>query len=200
MSTLKTRLRAISDRILDAVADMTPRDRTLLMGLFASALLLTIGGTAWLMQSTLGSLESKIEARELALGNIRLMSAQYEAAAEQAQEIEAQLQKHAGTDLSSFLEKAATTVSVKDRLNSVREKSSAVDGNIEEKLHSVSLKQLTTEELAKFLYEIETSGYPLRIKTLKVKTRTRKGEKSLNVDMDISAFRVIEDGADGEAG
>ena len=33
MSTITTRLRALFDRILDAVADMTPRDRTLLLGL-----------------------------------------------------------------------------------------------------------------------------------------------------------------------
>lgn len=195
MSSLSTRIRALSDRALDLVADMTPRDRMLLIGLVAGAVLLSVGGAGWWMSSTLSDLRGRISEREQSLLNVQLSRAQYEAAAVEAAQIEQQLRANAGTDLSSFLEKAATAAQVKEKLDSVREKSSATEGNIEEKLHSVSLRKLTTEELSNLLLEIETAGYPLRIKTLSVKARKRSDEVTLNVDMDISAYRVLDDGS-----
>ncbi len=200
MSTLTTRLRGLLDRIQDLLADMSPRDRALLLGLVGLSLVGAFGGALWWMSSTLSDLETRISDREDTLAAVQLAAAEYEVAADEAKAIEEQLKKHAGTDLSSYLEKAATTAKVKDKLKSVREKSSAVDGNIEEKLHTVSLNELTLDELTEFLYEVETSGYPLRIKTFRVKTRTRRGETSLNVDMDISAFQIIDDTPASEAG
>jgi type II secretory pathway component PulM len=200
MSTVNTRIRSILDRAQDVLADMTPRDRTLLLGLSGLALLVALGGSVWWMSSTVSSLQARIDDREDTLAAVQLAGAQYEAAAVEASAIETQLKKYAGTDLSSYLEKAATTANVKDKLKSVREKSSAVDGNIEEKLHTVSLDGMSLAELTEFLYEVETSGYPLRIKTFRVKTRSRRGETTLNVDMDISAFQILDDTSTSEAG
>lgn len=200
MSTMNTRIRAILDRGQDILADMAPRDRALLLGLSGLALLVVLGGSAWWMRSTVSDLQARIEDREATLAAVQLAQAQYEAAAVEAGEIETQLKKYAGTDLSSYLEKAATTANVKDKLKSVREKSSAVDGNIEEKLHTVALDGMSLAELTEFLYEVETSGYPLRIKTFRVKTRSRRGETTLNVDMDISAFQILDDTSTSEAG
>ena len=200
MSTVNTRIRSILDRAQDVLADMTPRDRALLLGLSGLALLVMLGGSAWWMSSTVSSLQARIDDRDATLAAVQLAGAEYEAAAVEAAAIETQLKKYAGTDLSSYLEKAATTANVKDKLKSVREKSSAVDGNIEEKLHTVSLDGMSLAELTEFLYEVETSGYPLRIKTFRVKTRSRRGETTLNVDMDISAFQILDDTSTSEAG
>ena len=200
MSTVNTRIRSILDRAQDVLADMTPRDRALLLGLSGLALLVMLGGSAWWMSTTVSSLQARIDDRDATLAAVQLAGAEYEAAAVEAAAIETQLKKYAGTDLSSYLEKAATTANVKDKLKSVREKSSAVDGNIEEKLHTVSLDGMSLAELTEFLYEVETSGYPLRIKTFRVKTRSRRGETTLNVDMDISAFQILDDTSTSEAG
>ena len=51
-----------------------------------------------------------------------------------------------------------------------------------------------------FLVEIETAGFPMKIRSLKVKTRGRAGEKKLRVDMDISAFTLIETEPEPEPG
>jgi uncharacterized membrane protein YbjE (DUF340 family) len=44
-----------------------------------------------------------------------------------------------------------------------------------------------------FLYEVETSGYPLLIKTLNAKTIKISGAKTLDVTLDISAYKLIEE-------
>ncbi|CAN0461093.1 unnamed protein product, partial [Ectocarpus fasciculatus] len=99
-------------------------------------------------------------------------------------------------DLSAFLDKSAENTDIGDKLDAVKEKTSSTDGVLEEKMYAVSLSNLTESELATFLYEIETSGFPLQIKTMKVKSRKKGDEKTLRVDLDISAYRLI----DGEQG
>ncbi len=200
MSNLSTRIRGVIDRVQDLLADMTPRDRSLLLGLVAFGALLLVGGSIWAMSSTISSLDSRLRDRELTLTRVQAMAAQQATAEGEAAAIEEQLKKFAGTDLSSFMEQAARNASVGDRLDSVREKSSASSGNIEERLYSVSLNSLTLPEMTDFLYEVEGTGYPLRIKTFKVKTRKRGEVSSLSVEMDVSAYRLIEDADAGEEG
>lgn len=201
MSTLSTRLDALRDRAQDALADMAPRDRGLLLGLVVLATLAVVGGGAWWMHGTIGGLESRVDSRADTLHLLKVMASEHEAAVAQSDEIKAKLKEHSGSDMSSFLEQAAKNSGVADRLNQVREKSVTTNGVLEEKLYAVALSQLSTEEMSNFLFEVETAGYPLQIRTFKVKSRTRKGDKTLNLDMDIAAFRVVEEEADaGEEG
>jgi hypothetical protein len=39
---------------------------------------------------------------------------------------------------------------------------------------------------------VETAGFPMQIQTLKVKTRTKKGERTLSVDLDIAAYTLLD--------
>ena len=52
---------------------------------------------------------------------------------------------------------------------------------------------MTLEQLVGFLYEVETSGYPLLIKTLTAKTITISGVKNLDVTLDISAYKLLDE-------
>ena len=54
----------------------------------------------------------------------------------------------------------------------------------------MKLSNLTQEELANFLYEMESTGYPLKVRSMTVKSRKRRDEVTLYVDFDISAFKV----------
>jgi hypothetical protein len=197
MSTLSTRLDALRDRIQDALAGMTPRDRTLLLSLIIVAAVTLMAGSAWWMRGTLHDLESRVESRSDSLHLLKVMASEHEVAIGQSEEIKAKLKEHAGTDMSSFLEQAAKNSGVADRLNQVREKSVTTTGVLEEKLYAVALSKLTTDELSNFLFEVETSGYPLQVQTFKVKSRVRKEEKTMNLDMDIAAYRVIEEEPEG---
>ena len=62
----------------------------------------------------------------------------------------------------------------------------------------MKLTHLSQQELADFVAEVEGSDMPLRIRSFKSRTRKRKGEITLQVDMDISGYKVVADasGAD----
>ena len=51
MSSVSTRLRATQDKVQDMLADMSPRDRTLRLGMIAFGAIVLIGGSIWWMHS-----------------------------------------------------------------------------------------------------------------------------------------------------
>jgi uncharacterized coiled-coil protein SlyX len=200
MSTLSTRLDALRDRMQDTLADMSPRDRSLALALVVIAVLLIVGGGAWWMRNSLNSLETRVASREDTLHTLNVMAAEHQVAIGQAEEIKQQLKKFEGTELSAFLEQAAKDTNVSDHLDAVREKSSSSDGVLEEKLYAVALSKLSTEDMANFIFKVETAGYPLKVKSFRAKTRKRKGEVTINVDMDVAAYRVLSADDEEEEG
>jgi type II secretory pathway component PulM len=187
---------AILDRIQDVLANMTPRDRSLLLGLTVAVLVAIVGGASYAMKRSLDTLEGRVNDRAKDVQYVYDTAQEYADAQANLQVLEADLQKTSAVDLSAFLEQAAQKASI-DSPDSVREKSSTTEGNLEEKMFSVTLNDISLQQLAEFLYEAEASGYPLKIRTAKVKTRNKKDEKLLQVNLDISAFRAVQPGSEG---
>jgi type II secretory pathway component PulM len=193
---MRERIEELLDRIQDVLADMTPRDRMLLLGLTIALLVAIVVGSSYAMKKSLDTLEARVNERANDVQYVYATAQEYADAQANLQVLEADLQKTSAVDLSAFLEQAAQKASI-DSPDSVREKSSTTEGNLEEKQFTVTLNDISQQQLAEFLYEAEASGYPLKIRTTKVKTRTKKDEKLLQVNMDISAFRAVQGGSEG---
>ncbi len=183
-------VQSVVERVQDQLAAMSDRDRKLLLGLVVVALLAIVGGGIWFMGNKLDNLESKVADRRETLRKIGLYASDYAESQAEAEVIAQRIAEHEGTDLSAFLEQVGQKTNVGDRLDSVRQKSTNDDGDLIESVYAVKLSKLLQDELASFLYEVESAGYPLRIRTITVKSRKRGGEITLNVDLDISAFRL----------
>lgn len=193
---MRERLDDILDRIQDVLADMTPRDRTLLLGLTVALLLGIVVGSSYMMKRTLDTLETRVNDRAKDVEYVYTTAQDYADAQANLEVLEADLRKTSAVDLSAFLEQAAQKASI-DSPDSVREKASTIEGHLEEKQFTVTLNDISLQQLAEFLYEAEASGYPLKIRTTKVKTKTKTEEKLLHVNMDISAYRAVEEGSEG---
>ena len=193
---MRDRIEVILDRIQDVLADMTPRDRMLLLSLTIALLVAIVAGSSYAMKKSLDTLEGRVKERANDVQFVYTTAQEYADAQANLQVLEADLQKTSSVDLSAFLEQAAQKASI-DSPDSVREKSSTTEGNLEEKQFTVTLNDISLQQLSEFLYEAEASGYPLKIRTTKVKTRTKKDEKLLQVNMDISAFRAVQEGSEG---
>jgi len=193
---VRERIDDILDRIQDVLADMTPRDRSLLLGLTIVLLVAIVAGSSYAMKTSLDTLEARVKERANDVQYVYATAQEYADAQANLQVLEADLQKTSSVDLSAFLEQAAQKASI-DSPDSVREKSSTTEGNLEEKQFTVTLNDISLQQLSEFLYEAEASGYPLKIRTTKVKTKTKKDEKLLQVNMDISAFRAVQGGSEG---
>ncbi len=183
------------ERFAELVATMSPRDRTLFVGLAIFVLLALLGGAWWVGRSVLADARSRVEQREETLALLNGLAADQTAAAAQVATIETELRKSNGQDLPSFIEKTAETVGIASNLQGVREKQIVTEGSLEEKTYSVEVTRILLPQLTQFLHALETGGYPLRVRSMKTKVVTTQGVKMLTVSMEISAFRLLDAGA-----
>jgi type II secretory pathway component PulM len=186
-------LAPVRARFGQAVSSMSPRDRKLLVGLVIFGVACLLGGVWWFGSKELADVRSRVSDREGTLETVRSLLQTEAGARSEAEKIEDQLRKNAGEDLPSFVEKTASKAGVSASLSGVREKEQSVDGNLEERRYSVELKQLTLQQLTDLLYALETAGYPLKVRSMKTRTVTASGAKALNVTLEISAYRLVED-------
>lgn len=191
--SMREQLQSVAGRTEEVLTDLSPRDQQLLVGLFCGAALILVLGLTWWMSSRLDQLGERLVGRQDTLRMVSTLAEEQSMAVDRADDIEEELARHSNTNLSAFLEQAANRAGIEDMLDSVRESSSTSDGVLVDKLYSVELSKIDTAALANFLYEVETAGYPLKIRSAKVKVSTRSGEKQLRVSMDISAFSLVED-------
>ncbi len=192
MSAISSRIAALQDQIQDALADMKPRDRSMFIGLVLFAMVGLVFGSIWWMRGSISDLESRVADREHTLQQIKMMGVEQANAEADVDRLSKQLSRNGSTDVSSFIEKAAEKVGIREKLDSVRQKTEADDGVIVESVYTVKLSRLDQTELARILTEVELSDFPVRIRAFKVRRRQRKGENYLDIDMDISSFKLAE--------
>jgi len=198
MSTLSTKVGALQDRIQDALADMKSRDRALLLGLVLFTIVMVFAPSVWWMSSGVKTLEAQLADREDTLRRIEILAAENAEAEAEFVALSERLAAKADVDISSFMEKAADKVQIREKLDSVRKTTETDDGILQEAVYAVKLSDVSQQELANFLAEVEGSDMPMRIRSFKAKLRKRKGESTLHVDMDIASYKVVQDGL-GEA-
>jgi type II secretory pathway component PulM len=189
---MTTVLEPVRERFAELVASMSARDRSLLVGLLAFLVIAVGGGAWWLGRSALGDVRSRISQREDTVALLNGLASDNEEAAAQVKSIEDELRKSAGQDLPSFVEKAAEKTGISANLQGVREKQVSTEGTLEEKTYTVEVTKISLQQLTDFLYEVETGGYPLKVRSMKTKAITASGVKVLNVSMEVSAFRLLE--------
>lgn len=191
---MATILEPVRVRFNGYVSDMSARDRALFLGLALSLYSGLLLGSLWLGSSILGDLRSRVAAREDAAERIEEMERELAANASKADEIEKVLKEHASQDLPSFVEKAATKLSLGQNLKAVKAKGASTIGNIEEKSFNIELDKISVGQLTELLYEMETSGYPLRVQTTRLKTVGPPGTRLLSGTLEVSRYKLDESG------
>lgn len=195
-----TLLEPLRTRFGGLVADMSPRDRNLFLGLVLCLYVGVLGVAAWGGKALLSDAQSRITTKQAALTRLLDMEGDYEANVAKVAEIEDTLRKNATQDFPSFVEKSAAKHSLSTNLKAVREKGASTEGNLQEKSFTVELDKVSLGQLTDFLFELETNGYPLRIRTMRVKTTGAPGQRLLNPTFEVSAYKLDESAAATEGG
>jgi type II secretory pathway component PulM len=172
---------------------MTPRDRKLFYGLSSTVVVALVGAVVLGMLAVLEGLEEDLAQGQQTLVLVQALGVEYAEAGVKAEELEAKLKVYADTDLSAFLEKAASSAQIRGNLDSVRETSKSQQGILEIKNYSVTVKKAGLEQVLNFLYETEGTGYPLRIQSANLKNVRVSGEKKLTLKLDVAAYRLVEE-------
>lgn len=195
-----TFLDPLRSRFGGLVADMSPRDRNLFLGLVLCVYLGALGAAAWGGKSFLADAQSRITAKQAAVTRLEAMETEYVANVAKVTEIEDTLRKNATQDFPSFAEKAAAKHSLGTNLKAVREKGATTEANLQVKTYTVELDRVSLAQLTDFLFELETTGYPLRIQTMRVKTNGPPGQRLLSPTFEVAAYKLDESGETAAGG
>ncbi len=184
-------MNVLKERFGQLVATMSPRDRYLFMGLVLMVYGSVLGGFWYVGHHALANLHSRIDDEEQAYATLSGLASDQASASADIDRIEAELKKNSGTDLSSFVEKAAQKVGIASSLQ-VRDRETSADGNLQSKTFSVELTKITLQQVKDFLFELESTGYPLKITGARFKSTTLAGAKVLNVSLDVTAYTLLD--------
>ncbi len=121
------------------------------------------------------SLEQGSKAKEIALKEVLLMSAEYQAHKKNFQGLQKLLAKrNKGVTLFSFLEKEADEAAVKGHIKYMKPSVSQGTGQYKESMVEIKLEGITLKQLTGYLYRIESPEDVISIKRISIKENKKE--------------------------
>jgi len=137
----------------------------------------------------LKSLESKIEQKRVELKNFEVFWDEYRGIKEFLPSLESRLAEN-DYSLLTELEALSAKANVKDHIDSMQDFSKPPNEFYPESAVRVKLKELTLDQLVRYMYNIEHSSTLLRVKSLVVE-RSYTNPELLDAQLEVSAFSQL---------
>ncbi len=170
--------------ITRSLESLSPRDRNLLAGLIAFFSLAFVGILLWTLNGWLNSRAQTIADYKGKYELLVVMQQEYADAHQKVLDWELEAKKHTGKTPSSFLEETATKDGVREALTVSKQGTEDSTGGGKETRYKVVLKRVPLQDSVAFLYDLETSGYPMGIETADFKVHHVKGEKMITLTLE----------------
>lgn len=177
--------------IQNQLDSMSSRDKKLLAGLYCFFGMLFVVVIALSLRGRLDDKASRVVTQKQSLVAIQTLQQDHAVAAARIVAAERRLREFGGKDLSAFVEEKAKVYDVSDELSVNKQQSEQV-GGIEQTRYKVDLKRVSYDTALEFIYDIETSGYPLRVDNARFKRVRVKGDVFVNLTLEITAFSLEE--------
>ena len=171
---------------------LSPRDRKLLSAMAIFFGTVFVGGLWWFVLGLVADKNADLARKHDVLELLNVAAEQYRIAEETIAASEERLSQYQGEGFKPFVEKTAKQESVE--LGSVNSKSSETVGTVKSTLYKVELKKVDLGNALDFLNALETSGYPMRVENAHFKTVKVRGEKLINLSLEVVAFSLAVGG------
>jgi cell division protein FtsB len=193
MATLSVRTGAYAaiERQLEM---LSPRDRRLLVGLVIFFVVVLTGGFWYLLHGALETKASRVKAAKETHANVIALEQEYQKADAQFTAQKDRLEQYAKQPVTAYIEELAQKHTLNEALTKVNQNTSETVGDIVQTRYTVELKKAPQEPLYRFLYELETSGFPARVEAANFKVVTVKKERQLDLNLDIIVLSLAEEG------
>ncbi len=177
----------------EQIDTLSPRDRNLAIGLMAGIAIILVGVIAWSLKSNLDSRASRVQAVADNLQLVLEMEQEYAGVQARIEAAEKRMETFNPAQFNTYIETWATSAGVAEGLKGVRETDSQVVGNYREREYNVELSKMPVDATLKFLYALETSGYPIEVRTARFKVHeSRRDGRTMNVVMEVVTYAKEE--------
>ena len=171
---------------------MSPRDRTLLVGLLGFFALVLVGAFWWFLQSTLEDNASRVRAAGDEQEMLETLANDYKTASEKVAAAEQRLQASKDTPPSAYIDQVAARLGVQGQLSAVNEGESQKIGNLKQTSFRVELKAVSLQNAVDFIYSMETGEYPVVVELARLKSVNQSTGKVYDLSMELRAYRLEE--------
>jgi len=172
---------------------LTPRDRKLLIGLVSFMAIAFVSVLWYTLYTVLDDKVVRVRETKSQLEAVRALDAERAVAATKLEAAEARLEQYKGKRVSAHIEEVAQKRDIpQDQLRNISEVGSEQVGKIKQTTFKVDLKGLDYADAYGFIYELETSGYPVHVQTADFRRTVVKKEKKLNVTLELVVFELAE--------
>ena len=185
---------SLTERVEQQLEQLSPRDRKLLVGLFAFFGVAAVILLWWTLYGFLEDKASRVRDAKAKLEEAQVLQQEYLAAAAQADSQEARLKAYQGRPVSAYIEQVAGEQGILDYLRAVNSQGAPeVVGSIKQTTYNVDLQRVPNlDTLVRFLHELETGGYPARVDSASFRTTTRRDETTYNLKLDLVVYSMAE--------
>lgn len=194
MRDLLDPLRRYQVMAADFLDQRTPRERQML-AIMAGAVAVWL--IYWIinvfLMNPLVRSQNNVEARQRVLQKIMILQSDYRRIESEVNKLERMIRSGQRGNVLSNLETMANQANIKDKIASMDPKSSPPNDLYKENVIEVRLKSVNLKQLVDYLYRIESSGQLLKIKRLRIKTRSDDA-KLLDVNFRVSSFQTLPPG------
>jgi hypothetical protein len=157
-------LRELPARFQEQLETMSPRDRMLALVLVCGVALSFVGGVTWFLHGILEDKASRVRTAKENLAQVEEMGAQYTTLRAKIDAAEKRMGEFRSGQVNTYLENWANQTGVGTGLRQVKPGETQSVGDYKESEYRVDVQQADLDGIIKFLYAIETSPYPIRVK------------------------------------
>jgi type II secretory pathway component PulM len=193
MATLSVNTGALAtlERQLEA---LSPRDRKLLVGLVLFAVLLGTAGFWYLLHGLLEDKASRVRDAKDSFAAVVALEQEYREADARFVAQKDRLQEYGKQPVTAYIEELAQKHGLNESLTRVNQNASETIGDIVQTRYTVELKKAQQEPLYRFLYDLETSGFPARVEQASFKVVVVRKERQMDLNLDITVLSLAQEG------
>lgn len=172
---------------------LSPRDRKLLAGLLSFFGLLFVGFVALTLRGRLEDKASRVVAAKSTLEAMQELQKEYVVGSKRVDQATERLKQFNNKPLSAYVEETARKVQASDQL-SVSKQQSENQSGFEQTKYKVDLRRVPLDAGLQIIYDLETSGYPLKVDSAEFRTIRIKDEVMVHLTLEITAYSLAEGG------
>lgn len=176
---------------------MSPREQTIALVLAGILLFLVVVLPVALASGRIRSLEKEEFEGKRQMREVMRAIENYENKRAELSQVQKQLSGGFDASLSSTIESIADANGIKDRIDSLKEKSVAPSDIFEEMSVDVKLKRVSLSQLVGFLHAIENNpDKSLHLKQLSLKSRF-DNKQEMDASFTVSTYKLLESAVEG---
>lgn len=183
------RLFAAASEQFDA---MSTRDRWLAVALVFLVAGAVVGAITWAVFNALEDQASRVRAAKENYLEAQELADRYTVLRGKLDVAEAQVAQFRASQINTYISKWAAEAGLSTNLKGIREGGSRSVGAFTERSYRVEIDQAELEGITKFLYALESSTNPMRVRSATFKVQSRRDARPLDLDLEIVAFTQEE--------